>query len=296
METIGGVLAALASCATWAISTAWFQRSIRDYGAFATNLFKAAVAGTLFLLVALGRLTAAGPAAPGGADTINLMLSGMAGLALGDWALFAAMPRIGPRLAMLVQSTFPVFLMVISFFGAGPRLTTPETMGVLLVVGGVMHVIALSRRDGRHPGRDLKAGIALGLLAAVGQAVGILLAHDALSRADVVWGAALRLHGATLGLIVLQACRGRLRPTFHHFGDRTVWRLTMMPTLLGTFGGIFFMTLAIALGKPAVTGALISLTPVFMVPVSVLLLGERFDWRVLLGTTIATAGVILVGF
>jgi drug/metabolite transporter (DMT)-like permease len=54
------------------------------------------------------------------------------------------------------------------------------------------------------------------------------------------------------------------------------------------------MMLAIGLGKTAIIGALLSFTPVFLVPMSAFIEKTRLDWRIFAGTVVAIAGVVLV--
>ena len=77
--------------------------------------------------------------------------------------------------------------------------------------------------------------------------------------------------------------------------NRDLWRMMMWPVFLGTYCRILCMMLRLTYTKAAVAGSLLALTPVFMVPFAIILLGERFDKRVLAGTLIAVAGAIAVG-
>ena len=56
------------------------------------------------------------------------------------------------------------------------------------------------------------------------------------------------------------------------------------------------MTVAINATHEAVAGALLSLTPVFAVPISCWLLREPMRWQTLIGTCVAAAGVIVAVF
>ena len=294
MTHAGGVLAALITCALWAYSTLRFHRALSHHGPFTCNAFKTTVGAVLFTLTAAAGMLF-GLELPSPRAALLLLASGVAGLSFGDFSYFAAIVRVGPRLATLVHSTFPLFLLAFTFLDSDSRLRTLEVAGILLILMGVLDVTRRTSRAGGGVSGGLGAGVAWALLGALGQAVGILLAKDALAECDVVAGAALRMIGASLGIFVFALVRRRAAETLRVILRPATWRVTIEPTIVGTYLGILTMTLALDLGNPAVVGALISLTPVYLVPLTTVMLKEPFDWRVLAGTLVAVAGVILVG-
>ena len=291
-----GFAGALGAALLWAFTLTQFQGVVRNHGAFPCNFFKSVAATAMFWLTLLA-LTLFSPwtRSPITSDIILLMVSGIAGMAFGDLALFIAIRHVGARQATILHSTSPIFLVGMTFLALDESLSTLELLGISLIVGGVLEVTRLQGRVVEVTKEATWRGVGWGLAAALGQAAGILLARDALQRCDFMSGATWRLTGAVIGQIVVLLVMGQFGRAIHVMTSAELWRCMILPTFLGTYCGIICMMLGITYAKAAVVGSLMALTPVFLVPFSVLLLGERFDTRILLGTIIAVVGVIVIG-
>jgi drug/metabolite transporter (DMT)-like permease len=289
-----GIAAALTSCALWAWSATNFQLGVQRWGAFTCNLFKTVVA-CLFFGVTILVKHALGDAGFGGLeDILWLALSGFVGMALGDWALLASVERVGVRQAMLIHGTAPLFLLIRSWTGKGDPLTTFQVVGVLLVVTGVGTVTWLQGRGGALRPVGFAMGIFFGLVAALGQAGGIVIAKYSIADFDLLTASGTRLAGALVGLLLVQAFRLRLRRSVTALKVPDLWRSLTIPAFVGTYLGIILMMTAINFSPEAVSGALLATTPLFVIPCAVWMLGETFQSRVLVGTAIAVAGIALI--
>lgn len=292
-ETLG-LCAAVTSALCWAISIVKFQDALDARGPGPCNFYKATLGAVFFSLIALVKIVLDTDLLPDLGIWIALLASGVVGFAIGDLLFFTSMRLVGARQGTLLQSTYPLFLLVFSFTDPEDHLTLLETWGVCIVVVGVLDV---SRHQGRATGaagRVLLFGTLAGLGAALGQAVGLVIAHDALDRCDFLVASAIRLIGASGGMWIGYAIRGNPTGPVRLLFDREMFRLSWWAIVIGTFFGIAAMMLAIALARTATAGALMSLTPVFLVPLTSLMRGDPWDLRVLLGITIAVTGVILV--
>jgi len=291
-----GVVSALISALLWAWASTRFQPLVQRHGSLACNLFKTLIGTSLFWLLTLALL--AGDSVfegMGDQEATLLLVSGFLGMALGDWAYFISIHRVGVRQATLLHGTTPVFLLAANLLGVGRTLGILQIVGVLLVVIGVLDVTR--RRAGRSPDASpahFRSGILFGLLAAIAQATGIIVAADPASRCHAAPVSALRLSGAAVGLLGIAIVSGQLRPALVFFRDRESRTRALEPVLVGTVVGVLFMTVAIARADPAIAGTLLSLTPVFAIPVSRLLLREAIHPATLVGTAVACVGVALI--
>lgn len=292
-----GIVAGLSSAVLWAFASARFKPLLRVYGPFAVNLFKASLGCLLFwittTILSLGDADVF--AGCGAHEAWILALSGAIGLAAGDYCYFVAIDRVGVRQATLLHGTAPLWLLIFSFIGPGDGLGTLQIVGILLVVGGVLDVTRRRVDAGSAPAARVRSGTVFGLLAAVGQAVGILVAKpptDACENPILI--SAVRLSGAVAGLVVIAGLLGQLPAFVRLIREREGGRRAIEPVFLGTFCGVLCMTVAIDSAHEAVAGAVLSLTPVFAVPVSYWLFKEPVRWQTLIGTCIATAGVALI--
>src|SRR5205823_416191 len=106
-------------------------------------------------------------------------LSGVIGFGIGDLALYHSYPRIGPRLAMImVHCLAAPMAAFLEWLWLGTALTVFEVCCSLVILAGV--AIALAPQEHLHlPRNVLLAGLALGFIAALGQAFGSVISRKA---------------------------------------------------------------------------------------------------------------------
>jgi drug/metabolite transporter (DMT)-like permease len=282
----------LLAASVWAVTVATFRRPIEAFGARTINLAKCVIASALFLVTILvlgrgGALTAA-PIR----DVTFIALSGLVGLTAGDSALFAAVSRLGPYRALLLQTLAPVFTAVFALAWqreipsgthlAGMALTL---LGVALVVApraGTGEKIALSRR---------RAGVAFGILAAVGQGGGIVLAKAGMGTLPALHASFVRLGTAAVGLVLLGLLDGSLTRARDLSRTPPMLGRVVPAAFLGSYVGIFLMMFGVGQAPAAVAAVLLSTTPVFSLFLDIARGREQFTVRALAGTLLAVAGI-----
>lgn len=133
-----------------------------------------------------------------------------------------------------------------------------------------------------------------GVLAAVCQAIGIVMTKDAIGRSGVLPASLLRLLAGGLGILAFELLRGRgaLLPAAVVRGFARP-RL-VLATLLGTVVAFYLFQVAVMLGSPPVTAALCATSPILVAPMAARWLGERMPWTAAVGTLLAVGGVVLV--
>lgn len=315
-----GELACLTAAAAWAVAVAWFQGPIERHGAWAVSLTKNVVA-TVFLgatVVMLQQTRVLLEASPSALALVAA--SGLAGLALGDTALFAAVGRLGAHRALLLQTLGPVFTALLAFVALGERLGAPAFGGAALVLIGVVVVLSAPRAsaaslevadgavlppdDGsRHEpvsttgaavGRWSLVGVGFGALAALGQGSGVVLAKAGMTELPVLAASFVRLGSAVVGLAVVLAFLGRLGPSL------VVWRSPrasgriLGPTVLGTYLGFLLMMAGVAWAPATVAAVLLSTSPVFSLFIEAWMGAAPLTPRSVGGTLLAVGGVVVL--
>jgi len=133
-----------------------------------------------------------------------LGLSGIAGLVLGDIFLFRAFISIGPRLSMLMMSLAPVIATIQAWIFLGEIISTGQTAGILITLGGITWVVMERNGENNRRNRDYARGILYGLGGALGQATGLVLAKNGLFGAfSPISGNTIRMTTAALVLWVM---------------------------------------------------------------------------------------------
>lgn len=282
-----GEAACLLASLSWAMAVAWFREPIAEHGALAVNLGKCLLASVMLGVTAW--LVGDGPdlvAASAGAVGL-VAVSGLAGLTLGDTALFAAVHRLGAHRALLFQTLGPVFAALLAFAFLGERPTLQQVLGTLGVLAGVALVLGPARSGARASA----AGVAFAVVAAFGQGSGVVLAKGGMDELPVIGASFLRLGTATLGLFVVLALGGGLRRAVRGLRRPGAARRLVGPTILGTYVAFTLMMLGIARAPASIAAVLLATSPVFGLFVDAVAVGQRITVRGVVGTLVAVAGV-----
>ena len=288
-----GELLALGTSLLWALSVALFRPAVEVHGARTVNLTKCGLAAFLQGLTALamgqlGWLTAAPTAA-----LVSLGASGLVGLMLGDTALFGAVARIGVSRTLLLQTLAPLFTALLAAAWGGEWLDGRQLLGGLVILAGVAVVVAPGSRGGS--GAPLSAaGVGLGVLAALGQGAGIVLAKSGMEEVPVVAASFFRLSVAAVGLLALAWLGGRLGRQQQLWQDRAAIGRVVPATLLGTYLALFLMMASIAWAPAAVAAVLLSTSPIFGLVLESLATRRLPPVRGIVGSLVALVGVALL--
>lgn len=292
-------VAALGAALTWAIGGLIAQVPTRALGG--PRFARVRMYWVSFALVGIATLVGGWDTLDAGSITL-LALSGFVGLALGDAALFTAFYRIGPRRTGILFAANAPMAAAISAVVFGERFTVATFTGSALVTLGVAMAIAFGTRQGqRHHWENIEGsiwvGVGLGLLGALGQAVGVLLADPVFSNGGVdTWtGAAVRAVVGTIALLWLKPLFDRRNPL--PTDTRITLRLWGVIILSGTIGMVIGKTLvlvALSNGDPGIVSVLVSTAPVIQLPIIWLVTQERPALGAWLGALVATAGTAAI--
>ena len=158
----------------FSLSVIFAARSARALGGQTANLARI---GLATVLLAIWAHTFGQGLRGGGLPWF--LLSGFIGFGLGDMALFGALTRIGPRLAILITQCLaaPMAAMV-EWWWLGTTLRTADIACAGVILAGV--AIALAPDHGTEVSRrTFGAGILFGIGSALGQAAGAVLSRKA---------------------------------------------------------------------------------------------------------------------
>ena len=300
------MLAALTASLLFSFSTICGHRSARMIGGTEANFWRLCIA---VLLLGIYSFTfgigLSGPAFPW------FLVSGIIGIGIGDVALFQALPRLGPRLCSLLTNCLNPFAgILIEWLWLGTTLSPLQFGCIGVIITGVS--LALSPKD--HPRlnrKSLAAGISFSVIAALGTALGAVIsrkayviANDLGPEIDGANAAFQRIFGgmfvAGISVLVVKA---------RHMGDpeklrfdtalpvtrakwQGVWHWVLLNSLAGQVFGISFMQQALEHTPTGIVLAIISLSPIGVIPLAIIFEKERPTAQSLVGAVVAVAGVI----
>ncbi len=183
------MLAAALTTLFFSLSVIFGARSAKLVGPQLANLGRITIA-TAFLAVwahTVG-VGAAGPGLPW------FFLSGVIGFGLGDMALFGALPRIGPRLSILLTQCLAAPIAALAeWLWLGTTLRPADLACAAVVLAGV--AIALAPDRGSEVPRGVFwVGVLFGVGSALGQALGAVVSRKANLVSEL---AAFQIDGGT---------------------------------------------------------------------------------------------------
>lgn len=314
-----GAIAGLGASALWVVSSLSFTAAGARLGATAVNALRLGLALTVLFGV---NWVWSGSAMPTASERQlwSLAISGVIGLAICDQALFIAFMDLGPRRALLMMTTAPLWALTFGAVMLGERLAPHQLFGIGLAIAGIVLVI-LERREpasaAARTGRELRGWMLAGL-AGLLQAVGSLLSKRGMApeggEAAVapLTAALIRMAFGVLGVLPIVAWAWRSAARRREASDGAEQRLSGAPvespltanprlvhgllfTALGTLVGPVLGVLCLMVANDrlhlGIAGVLTSLTPVLIVPVAATVMRERIPPLGWVGALIATLGV-----
>jgi drug/metabolite transporter (DMT)-like permease len=304
MEFIGET-AALATAILWAFTTMFFTQASRLIGSFNVNKIRLVLAVSIYciaLLVTEGRLL---PDNITGDHLFWLGLSGILGLVIGDSALFKAFVMIGPRLAMLLHASAPVMATVMAWIFLGEVLGVLDVIGICVTVAGISWVVAESKYrsnnfvDKSHPDAgSLAKGVGLALLGALGQAAGLVIAKYAMLRVGAVVepmeASFIRMLAAMVVIWVYAAFRGQIPGTFAAVRNVRAMGFSVGGAIFGPFLGVWMSLVAVKHIEAGIAATINATTPIWIIPLVIVIYKEKVSVRALLGAVVTVAGISLL--
>ena len=303
------MLAAFLTTLLFATSAVCGYRTARQIGGLEANFWRIALA-TIFLTVWAFTFGHGFEGAPEW-----FLLSGLFGIGLGDSAYFQALPLLGSRrTVLLVQCLTAPFAALIEWLWLGTKLNLPEIFFVAVILAGV--AIALKPDDHmKISARDWQIGLVASVLGAFGAALGAVIIRKGYT---VIQTSHLQVDAGTTGY--QRVLGGILVPTIfllifkwrsaHAHGPAfasdtlhisrnkwtRLWPWVLANALAGQTLGVTCMQWALKTTPAAVVTAIIALTPIFLLPMTRIIEGEKIGFRAVAGALIAVGGVIGLTF
>lgn len=234
------------------------------------------------------------------ADTMGLLvLSGVIGIFIGDTALFAAMNRLGPRRAGVLFATHALFSVVLAYIFLGESQWGWTLIGSSLLVSGVMIAIFFGKRKTEQHAWEanqlqIKRGVALGLLAALCQAVATLMLKPLMETdIDAVSASAVRMSTAFVLHQVVFMLGFRVAKAYLPL-NKKVFLLVLGNAALSMVLGMTLILLALRHGDAGMVAILSSVSPVVVLPLLWLIYKRSPAPGAWLGAVLTVVGTILI--
>lgn len=283
------VVLSLAAAACFAASTMFIHRVPGEVGPLQLVRWQMGIA--LVLTAALALLFG-GWQTIGATEALWLAASSALGIMFGSLAFIATIQLAGPRVSALLFTMSSPFAVALGFVVRGETVNLSQNAGVALIVIGIVLAVLGPAEGGRGTGRTVWLGVALGLLTALAQATGSLLARPAmLAGADPVAAMVVR-SGAGYAFFVLLLAIPALRPARRP--DPAALRLIGGSAVVGMVLGMSLLMAALAVGDVGIVTTLSSTIPVLILPMVWYTTSRAPGLAAWVGAALAVAGTALI--
>ncbi len=299
-----GETAALFAALLWTANAIFFSSAARRIGSLGVNAFRILVA---IVLLSVSHILILGTLIPAAnsAQWFWMGVSGIVGLGIGDFALFAAYVIIGPKRSLLLMALAPVSSVIGGYLILNEELGPFVLLGIAITLIGII-IVVLEKKEDEN---DFKIeegmrtyGLCLGVVAAVGQGVGLVISSYGMKTVATDPDVPLDPLSATLirmiiGAIFIWICitvAGRLPRTIKSLRDRQALKLTSAGAFVGPFLGVWLSMIAVMYTETGIAMTLMSLMPVFIIPTVYFIYKEKTSIRGMVGALIAVVGVALI--
>lgn len=289
------MLASFLTTIFFSLSVIFAARSARMLGGARANLARLCVATVLLAVWAHGFGSGLG-----GASLGWFFVSGVIGFGFGDIALFAALPRIGPRLAILLtQCLAAPFAALTEWLWLGTTLRGIEMSCAALILAGVALALAPDRGV-EIDRRTFWIGALWGVGSALGQGGGAVLSRKAneiaaLTNFPIDGGTAAyqRILGGILvtliAFVIFRRAPGPVTPGVAG-GWRAAWPLVAANALAGPTLGVACFQWALRTTHSGIVLPIVAISPLVTIVLAFFIEGTRPTRRALLGGLLAVLG------
>lgn len=232
-----------------------------------------------------------------GREQIGLLAaSSLFGIVIASTTYFAAIYKAGPRNTALLFSLTSPFALALGYVFLGETISRQQGLGVVLVLAGIVLAIGVpGRGTARLPQASTPwAGIVLGVVTALGQALGSLLARPAMAAGVEPFTAmAVRSGLAALVFIVIAVLPIAAINRPYQFSTRDLG-FGIGAAFFGTCLGMSLLMAALAQGHVGIVSTLSSMTPVVILPMVWWRTGAAPPVSAWIGAMLAVTGTGLI--
>ncbi|MEE4176919.1 MAG: DMT family transporter [Bacteroides sp.] len=294
MEFRIGELAALFTAVCWTVTSLSFESAGRKVGSIAVNIIRLFMALALLSLFSYVRRGMFFPMDATAYNWFWLALSGIAGFVVGDLFLFKAFTVIGSRLSMLIMTLVPPITALIGWVLLGEVLSWLSILGMSLTMSGIALVIFNRRRKNTEQiNRIPIKGLLYAIGGAFGQATGLVLSKFGMEDYDAFSATQIRVIAGIIGFSVIVTLFRRWTSVGYAVKHSKAMLLMLLGATFGPFLGVSSSLIAVQNTETGIASTIMSITPILIIPPTVVFFKQKVTWKELAGAVISVCGVAL---
>lgn len=231
-----------------------------------------------------------------------LSISGLIGIVVGDTIYFRSLQIMGPRRALMMATTGPIFAAVLGWGLLSETLAFWAIFGILMTVAGVILVVADRKAKVEEPGLmpgSLRDGMLLGLAGAVCQAIGGVFSKmgmvnsEGVETCDAIEATFIRFFISAIATLAFVVAKRKLKEIATVAMQWKSLKLLIPATIVGSWLGVWFSQISYQRSDVAIAQTLLATCPLFAIPIVWLSEGHKITLLSIVGTLVALAGIYL---
>jgi drug/metabolite transporter (DMT)-like permease len=227
------------------------------------------------------------------------VISGLIGFTIGDLFLFRSSILLGPRLGILVFITYVPMATLLAVPLLGERMGFMDIIGMVITLAGVVMVVLSGRngaREGEFVPQKLLLGVLLGLMGALCNALGLVLAKMGMvdSSVSVMNVLFIRILAAASASWLFGLFAGYVRKTVKGPPSARLLGLTAIGAVTGPLLSVWLSLVAMRYTYTGIATTIMSIAPIVAIPMARITHHERITPQIIIGTVIAVAGVAVL--
>ncbi|MCX6291759.1 MAG: DMT family transporter [Bacteroidetes bacterium] len=304
-----GIVFALLTTLSWSIGIFPFTQAARRLGSHSLNHFRLLLA-TIFLTVASLVIDHTAFVQLFSKEYLQAWLwlgfSGVIGLTIGDYFAFRMYAILGTRIGSVLGTLAPAAALLLGSLLLDEHISWIGITGIAITIFGVINIsLGKSEREliPDHGHGNISAGIIAGILGALCQGAGLVLAKKGFlaeqqfqHTVNPVHATFIRLSIATASIFILtfitRSFTKVIRPLKEN-KDHGI-RYAVLGTMFGPFIGVSLSLYTVKFIDVSVAQTFFSLVPVFALVFSFVFFREKISLKSLAGVMIAITGVIIL--
>lgn len=295
MQSHLGEIAALLTAICWTLNAIAFEAVGKKIGSLSLSYLRLFIA---FFFLCIFSFFSRGLALPVDAALntwIWLLISGLIGFVLGDVFLFQAFIEIGSRISLLIMSVAPPLTALIGFIVLGERISLIGLLGMFITMVGIGMVILSKNSDEKKVefNRPIK-GLIYASIGALGQALGLIFSKIGIGDYNPLAATQIRIIAATIGLTILITKNKKWPEIKDAIKNKSAMPALVAGSIFGPFIGVSLSLLAVKYTATGIVSSISSISPIIIIPASIMIFKEKVTPKEILGAVVSIAGVILL--
>lgn len=308
MEHIGELIAFVVAI-SWTATAIFAEIATKRLGTLVVNVIRmglSVVLLSLLLFIFTGSLLPQGMSAR---SAFWFGLSGLVGYVFGDYCLYKSYTYIGSRFGQLFITLSSLFAAIAGYLLLSETISLKSAIGIVVTIAGIG--ISVFNKGGNGHKIELKlsvTGVLLGLGAAMGQGVGLVLSKlgmeayklsaqgssESIINMMPFAGTLTRSIIGFVGFVALLVASGNIKAFKRGIHDTKGMFYSLLCSIFGPVIGVSLSLLAVTLTNTGVAQTIMSTSPVLILFPSYFIFKQKITLLEVVGAIISVTGVVIL--